>query len=142
MVSLRWKILIRLIFLSGVLNGTASRSLHSPPVAFEEIERRVSGPLQYSHTTSQQQFSSNNSRQRPSVAPSESSTRDGSLPGDNADLIARPMSAAHTVPYRHKALPPIQPQQSRRNGSVPSSSKPDPLLENQRRIARFIKHIK
>lgn len=129
---------------SGVLNGTAPRSLHSPPVAFEEIERRVSGPLQYSHTSSQQQFSSNNTRQRPSVAPSESSTCDGSLPGDNADSIARPMSAAHTVPYRHKALPPIQsqPQQHRRNGSVPSSNKPDQLLENQRRIARFIKHIK
>ena len=32
------------VFYLGVLNGIASRSLHSPPVAFEEIERRVSGP--------------------------------------------------------------------------------------------------
>ena len=127
---------------SGILNGTAARSLHSPPVAFEEIERRVSGPLQYPHTQSQQYFSSH-SHQRPSVAPSEPSTRDGSLPGDVADLTARPMSAAHTVPYRHKALPPIQPQQQqRRNGSVPSSNKSDQLIENRRRIARLIKHIK
>ncbi len=123
-------------FCLGVLNGTASRSLHSPPVAFEEIERRVSGPIPFSHTQSQQ-FSS--------VVQSEPPTRDSSLPGDAADLLARPMSSAHNIPYRHKTLPPIYPQQQqqqRRNGSVPSPNKGEQLLENQRRIARFIKHIK
>jgi hypothetical protein len=42
-------------------------------------------------------------------------------------------------------LPPICPQQQqqqRRNGSIPSSNKAEQLLENQRRIARLIKHIK
>ncbi len=127
-----------------MLNGTASRSLHSPPVAFEEIERRVSGPLPFSHTQSQQ-FSTITPHQHPSFVQSEPSTHDGSLPGDTADLMARPMSSSHTVPYRHKPLPPIHPQQSqqqRRNGSVPSSNKAEQLMANQRRIARFIKHIK
>jgi hypothetical protein len=130
--------LIYVCFCIGVLNGTVSRSLHSPPVAFEEIERRVSGPLPFSHTQSQQ-FSTINPQQHPS---SVHSTRDGSLPGDTADLMARPMSSAQTVPYRHKPLPPIHPQPQRRNGSVPSSNKADELMANQRRIARFIKHIK
>ncbi len=126
-----------------MLNGTASRSLHSPPVAFEEIERRVSGPLPYSHTQSQQ-FSTIPPHQRHSSTQSERSIHDGSLPGDTADLMARPMSSSHTVPYRHKPLPPIhpQPQQQRRNGNVPSSNKAEELMANQRRIARFIKHIK
>ncbi len=56
------------------------------------------------------------------------------------------MSSSHTVPYRHKTLPPIYPQQpqqqQRRNGSLPPANKADQLLENQRRIARLIKHIK
>ncbi len=59
--------------------------------------------------------------------------------------MARPMSSSHTVPYRHKPLPPIYPQQQqqqRRNGSLPPANKADQLLENQRRIARLIKHIK
>jgi hypothetical protein len=130
-----------------VLNGTASRSLHSPPVAFEEIERRVSGPLPFSHSQNQQ-YSSISHHQNPSFAQSEPSTRDSSIPGDAADLMARPMSSSHHVPYRHKTLPPIHPpqqqqqQQLRRNGSVPSSNKSEQLMENQRRIARFIKHIK
>lgn len=121
---------------TGVLNGTASRALHSPPVAFEEIERRVSGPLPYAYASNQQ---------NPFFAQSEPPTRDSSLPGDAADLMARPISSTQSVPYRHKTLPPIQPQnqqQIRRNGSVPAPNKADQLLENQRRIARFIKHIK
>jgi len=129
-------------FCLGVLNGTVSRSLHSPPIAFEEIERRVSGPLPFSHSQSQQ-FSSVAHHQNPSFVQSEPSTRDSSLRGDTADVTARPMSSAHNVPYRHKTLPPIYPQQQqqRRNGSVPSSNKSEQLLENQRRIARFIKNI-
>ena len=121
--------------------GTGSRSLHSPPVAFEEIERRVSGPLPLSHAhTQSQQFSTIiPPRHPPSV---QSDTRDGSLPGDAADLMARPLSSTHNAPYRHKPLPPIHAQQQRRNGSVPSSNKTEELMANQRRIARFIKHIK
>ncbi len=72
-------------------------------------------------------------------------TRDNSIPGDIADVIARPMSSSQHVPYRSKALPPInrsQEQRFRRNGNNSSSNKSDHLLENQRRIARFIKHIK
>lgn len=108
-------------------------------MAFEEIERRVTGPLPYTH-------SSIGHHQNSSFVQSEPSTRDGSLPGDAADLMARPMSSTHHTPYRHKTLPPIYPtqqqQQPRRNGSVPSSNKTEQLMENQRRIARFIKHIK
>ncbi len=132
------------LFCIGILNGTSSRSLHSPPVAFEEIERRVSGPLPFSHLHNQQ-LSSIAHHQNPSFVQSEPSTRDGSLPGDTADLMARPMSSSQSVPYRHKTLPPICPQQQqqqRRNGSIPSSNKAEQLLENQRRIARLIKHIK
>jgi hypothetical protein len=109
----------------GILNGTVSRSLHSPPVAFEEIEKRVSGPLPYS---SQRQH-------RNKI----------SIPGDAADLTARPMSSNQNAQYRYKALPPIhsqQQQKQRRNGNVPSSNRSDQLLDNQRRISRFIKHIK
>jgi hypothetical protein len=127
--------------LIGVLNGTVSRSLHSPPVAFEEIERRVTGPLPLSHSQNHQSSSIAHKR-NPSSVQSEPPTRDSSLPGDAADLMARPMSSALNVPYRHKTLPPIYPQQQHRNGSVPTSNKSDQLLENQRRIARFIKHIK
>jgi hypothetical protein len=116
-----------------VLNGTASRSLHSPPVAFEEIEKRVTGPLPYSQNT----FSS--------FIKSEPITRDNSIPGDVAEVMARPMSSYQHTPYRSKALPPIarsQERKSRRSGNNLSSNKTDQLLENQRRIARFIKHIK
>ena len=123
-----------------MLTGTASRSLHSPPVAFEEIERRVSGPLLFSHTQNQP-LSSIAQHKNPSFIQSEPPSRDSSIHGDAADMTARPMSSAHNVPYRHKTLPPIHPQQ-RRNGSGPTSNKSDQLLENQRRIARFIKHIK
>jgi len=63
--------------------------------------------------------------------------------------MARPRSSSQNVPYRSKALPPIihsqqqqQQQRQRRNGNVLSSNKSDQLLENQRRITRFIKHIK
>ena len=127
----------------GILNGTANRSLHSPPVAFEEIERRVSGPLPLSHSQNQP-LSSIAHHKNSSYPQSEPPTRDSSLPGDAADLMARPMSSTHNVPYRHKTLPPIHPQQQqqRRNGNVPSSNKSEQLIENQRRIARFIKHIK
>ncbi|CAF2941831.1 unnamed protein product [Rotaria sp. Silwood2] len=132
---------------NGVLNGKTGRSLHSPPVAFEEIERRVSGPSLFSHSQNQP-YSSIAHNQNSSFVQSEPSTRDNSLPGDAADLMARPMSSSHSVPYRHKTLPPIYPpppqqqQQQRRNGSVPSTNKAEQLLENQQRIARFIKHIK
>ena len=59
--------------------------------------------------------------------------------------MARPMSSSYKVPYRHKTLPPIYPppqQQQQRRGSVSSSNKAEQLIENQRRIARFIKNIK
>ena len=140
---MKGKRLSRFIFFVyiGVLNGTTSRSLHSPPVAFEEIERRVAGPLLFSHSQNQQ-TSSISHKKNPSFAQSEPPSRDSSLPGDAADLMARPMSSSHTVPYRHKTLPPICPPQQRRNGSISSSNKADQLIENQRRIARFIKHIK
>ena len=59
------------------------------------------------------------------------------------------MSTSKNIPYRSKALPPIirsqQPQQQkpvRRNGNSTSTNRSDQFLENQRRIARFIKHIK
>ncbi|CAF0717704.1 unnamed protein product [Adineta steineri] len=127
---------------NGVLNGTASRSLHSPPVAFEEIERRVSGPLPYSHPQNQQLASIAHNKNS-SYIHSEPPSRDSSIHGDAADTIARPMSSTHNIPYRHKTLPPIHPQQQqRRNGSGPASNKSEQLLENQRRIARFIKNIK
>ena len=123
----------------GVLNGHVARSLHSPPVAFEDIERRVNGPLPYSQVSSQQ-------RQKFSpFVHSEPGTRDSSIPGDAADLLARPMSSTHNAQYRLKTLPPIQSQatqQQRPKGLSPSSNKADQLLANQRRIARFIKHIK
>jgi hypothetical protein len=122
----------------GILNGTVSRSLHSPPVAFEEIEKRVSGPLPYS---SQRQHRNKIT----SFVQSEPTQRDSSIPGDAADLTARPMSSNQNAQYRYKALPPIhsqQQQKQRRNGNVPSSNRSDQLLDNQRRISRFIKHIK
>jgi hypothetical protein len=60
--------------------------------------------------------------------------------------MARPMSSSHNVQYRHKTLPPIrvsqQQQKQGRKSNIPSSSKTDQLLENQRRITRLIKHIK
>ncbi|CAF0992035.1 unnamed protein product [Rotaria sordida] len=131
---------------NGVLSGKTGRSLHSPPVAFEEIERRVSGPLPISHQQNQQ-YPSIVHNQNSSFVQSEPSTRDNTLPGDTADLMARPMSSSYGVSYRHKPLPPINPQQLQqqqqgRRGSVPSTNKAEQLLENQRRIARFIKHIK
>ncbi|CAF4546769.1 unnamed protein product, partial [Rotaria magnacalcarata] len=53
--------------------------------------------------------------------------------------------SSQNVSYRYKALPPIhyqqQQQQQRRNRNTISSNKSEQLLENQRRIARFIKHI-
>jgi hypothetical protein len=55
------------------------------------------------------------------------------------------MSSNQNAQYRYKALPPIhsqQQQKQRRNGNVPSSNRSDQLLDNQRRISRFIKHIK
>ncbi len=131
------------MFYIGVLNGTASRSLHSPPVAFDEIERRVSGPLPFSHPQNPP-LSSIVHNKNSSFIQSEPPSRDSSIHGDAADLIARPMSSAYNMAYRNKTLPPIHPQkqQQRHNGSVPSSNKSEQLLENQRRIARFIKHIK
>ena len=118
----------------GVLNG---RSLHSPPVAFEEIERRVPAPLPLTQRQNRNKI--------PSFVQSEPLTRDSSLPDDAADNTARALSSNQHVPYRGKALPPIirshQPRQ-RQNGHLLSSTKSDQLLENQRRIARFIKHIK
>ncbi|UJR35192.1 hypothetical protein I4U23_027959 [Adineta vaga] len=126
---------------NGVLTGTAGRSLHSPPVAFEEIERRVNAPLPLSHPQNQQ-LGSIVHHKNSSFIQSEPPSRDSSIHGDAADMTARPISSAQNVPYRHKTLPPIHPQQQRRNGSVPSSNKADQLLENQRRIARFIKNIK
>jgi hypothetical protein len=60
--------------------------------------------------------------------------------------MARPMSTSQNVQYRYKALPPInsqqQQQRQQRNRNIPSSNKSDQLFENQRRISRFIKHIK
>ncbi len=56
------------------------------------------------------------------------------------------MSTSQNVQYRYKALPPInsqqQQQRQQRNRNIPSSNKSDQLFENQRRISRFIKHIK
>jgi hypothetical protein len=124
-------------FRLGVLNGTASRSLHSPPVAFDEIEKRVTAPLPYTQNPHRNKI--------PSFAQSEPITRGNSIPSDAADLAARPMSSSQNVPYRSKALPPIirsQQQKPRRNENVLSSSKSGQLLENQRRIVRLIKHIK
>ncbi|CAF4527319.1 unnamed protein product [Rotaria socialis] len=71
--------------------------------------------------------------------------RDSSIPSEAADLMARPMSSSKNVSYRQKKLPPIRQQQQqpqRRNGNTTSSNRSDQLLGNQRRIARFIKHIK
>lgn len=136
---------VRLLLLLGVLNGTVSRSLHTPPVAFAEIERRVPAPLPYSQAPGLPR------PKMPSVSISEVNTRDNSLHGDAADQMARPMSSNYQAQYRLKTLPPIpsqtqQPaqQQSKRRpkGLSPGSSQADQLLANQRRIARFIKHIK
>ena len=77
---------------------------------------------------------------------SEPTNRNSSIPSDAADLIARSITSNENVPHRYKALPPIHQQsqqsKSRRNANILSTNKPDHLLENQRRIARFIKHIK
>ncbi len=126
-----------IFFWIGVLNGTASRSLHSPPIAFEDIEKRVSAPLPYSQNQHRNKI--------PSFIQSEPIIRDNSIPGEAADLTARPMTSSRNIPYRSKALPPIirsQQQKQNRNGNISSSNKSEQLLENQRRIARFIKHIK
>ena len=129
-------------FHKGVLNGKGNRSLHSPPVAFEEIERRVSGPLPLSRSQNRSSSSTGHDK-NPSCIFSEPPTHDGSLPEDTADLIARPISSSSlSVPYRHKTLPPINPQQQRRNSNVPLSNKAEQLIQNQQRIARLIKHIK
>ncbi|CAF0895169.1 unnamed protein product [Rotaria sp. Silwood1] len=123
---------------NGVLNGTVSRSLHSPPVAFEELEKRVSEPLSYSQNYHPNKI--------PSCIQSEPTKRDNSVSGNVADSIARPMSTSKNIPYRYNALPPIQQQQQqqkqRRNGNILASNKSGQLIENQRRIARFIKHVK
>lgn len=104
----------------------------------------MNAPLPYS--------SQNTHRSKlPSFIQSEPIQRDNSIPDEAADLTARPIT--QRIPYRSKALPPItrsqqtqqqqqQPSKQRRNGNIVVSHKPDPLLENQRRIARFIKHIK
>lgn len=42
----------RTFSLLGVLNGSASRSLHSPSVALEDMARRVSAPLPLSRPPS------------------------------------------------------------------------------------------
>ena len=116
-----------------MLNG---RSLHSPPVAFEEIEKRVPAPLP---------FTQRDQNKLPSFARSEPLTHDSSLPGDAADLMARPMSSNQHVPSHSKPLPPIirgHPGRQRRNAHLLASNKSNQLLENQRRITRFIKNIK
>ncbi|CAF3575245.1 unnamed protein product [Rotaria socialis] len=125
---------------NSVLNGAVSRSLHSPPVAFEELEKRVPAPLSYSQ---------NYRRNKITSIHSEPASHDNSsIPNDAADLIARSMPSSQNLSYRYKALPPIhyqqqqQQQQQRRNRNTISSNKSEQLLENQRRIARFIKHIK
>lgn len=107
-------------------------------MAFEDIERRANAAQVQTQIHSQQ---------RPkiaSIAHSEPPTRDSSLPGDLADLTARPMSSTQNPNYRLRALPPIQSQnQQSRNRSLPTTlNKAEQLLANQRRIARFIKHIK
>jgi hypothetical protein len=115
-----------------------SRSRHSPPIAFDNIERVVNGPLPYSQASNQQ-------RQKvPSFVHSEPATRDNSLPGDIADAISRPLSSTRNTQYRSKMLPPIrsQTQQQRLKDVNSSSIGAEQLLANQRRIARFIKHIK
>lgn len=117
----------------GVLNG---RSLHSPPVAFEEIEKRVQAPLP---------FTQRDHNKLPSFARSEPLTHDSSLPGDAADLMARPLSSNPKAPIRSKPLPPIirgHQGRQRRNAHLQASNRADQLLENQRRITRFIKNIK
>ena len=78
---------------------------------------------------------------------SEPATRDNSIPSDVADSMARSTSSFQNAPYRYKGLPPIhyqqqQKQKQHRNGNISSLNKSEQLLENQRRIARFIKHIK
>ena len=109
-------------------------------MAFEELEKRVAQPLSYSD---------NYHRGKVPYIQSESTTHDNSIPNDAADLMTKSLSSQKTAPYRYKALPPIhqqQPQQQqpkqRRNGTRTSSNKSEQLIENQRRIAQFIKHIK
>ena len=109
--------------------------LHSPPMAFAEIERRVPAPLPFSQAPGLQR------PKMPSVPPPERDTRDNSVHSD----AARPLSSSNRHPqYRPKALPPIhaQNQQRRMKGLNGSLTKADQMLANQRRIARFIKHIK
>ncbi|UJR10636.1 hypothetical protein I4U23_014832 [Adineta vaga] len=120
---------------NGILNNTASRSLHSPPIAFEEIEKRVTAPLSY------------HQNDRPPFTQSEPTAYNHSIPDDAAiaaDLSARPMSSSQNIQNRYKALPPIQSQRQkqRRNQYMLSSNKTEQLLQNQRRIVRFIKHMK
>lgn len=115
-------------FFLGILNGTtASRNLHSPPLAFDNIERRVSGPLPFSTNFH-----------------SEPASRDGSVAEQTADPSARPMSSNRFGPTRPKALPPIRPQGERRREelSLSQTNKVEQLAQNKQRIARFIKHIK
>ncbi|CAF1065974.1 unnamed protein product [Adineta steineri] len=123
---------------NGVLNGNVSRSLHSPPIAFEEIEKRVTAPIPYSQN-----------QRHPTMHPftqSEPTAYNNSLPDDGAiaDLTARPISASQNIQNPYKPLPPIysQRQKQRRNKQILLSNKTDHLLQNQRRIVRFIRQMK
>ncbi|CAF3746890.1 unnamed protein product [Adineta steineri] len=123
---------------NGVLNGNVSRSLHSPPIAFEEIEKRVTAPIPYSQN------------QRPTnmhpFTQSEPTAYNNSLLDDGAiaDLTARPISASQNLQNPYKPLPPIysQRQKQRRNKQILLSNKTDNILQNQRRIVRFIRQMK
>jgi len=120
-----------------VLNGTEARSLHSPPLAFDEIEKRVTAPLAYSQ--------SQHLHDIPSLIQSEPPASNGSIPDGVADLTARPISASQKIEKFYKTLPPIhshRQQKQRRNKYVTSSNKSGQVLDTQRRIVRFIKYMK
>ncbi|CAF1253041.1 unnamed protein product [Adineta ricciae] len=116
---------------NGILNPPAARSLHSPPIAFEEIEKRVAAPLPYIQ------------HDRPPFTQSEPTAYNHSIPDENAVAIdsTRP---SENIQNRYKALPPIQSQRQkqRRNKYALASNKTEQLLQNQRRIVRFIKQMK
>jgi hypothetical protein len=137
--KIKYIIFKHVFFEIGVLNGTGSRSrsLHSPPLAFDEIEKRVTAPIAYSQSQHRHDI--------PSLIQSEPAASNASIPDGVADLAARPISASQNIEKFYKTLPPIhshRQQKQRRNKYVTSSNKSGQLLEPQRRIVRFIKYMK
>ena len=80
---------------------------------------------------------------RPPFTQSEPTAYNHSIPDENAVIIdsTRP---SENIPNRYKALPPIQSQRQkqRRNKYTLASNRTEQLLQNQRRIVRFIKQMK